>query len=80
MNTISSWPHVVDTKSICSEIIWFDHLSILERQIYLYGISYTMVLIVSLYWEVRFIGVPALHYRVDFIFLSFGIMGFIVEL
>ena len=23
---------------------------------------------------------PALHYRVDFIFLSFGIMGFIVEL
>ena len=24
--------------------------------------------------------VPALHYSVDFIFLSFGIMGFIVEL
>ena len=23
---------------------------------------------------------PALHYSVDFIFLSFGIMGFIVEL
>ena len=23
---------------------------------------------------------PALHYNVDFIFLSFGIMGFIVEL
>ena len=23
---------------------------------------------------------PALHYRVDFIFLSFGFMGFIVEL
>ena len=23
---------------------------------------------------------PALHYKVDFIFLSFGIMGFIVEL
>ena len=32
----------------------------------------------------RYIGVkmcfPALHYSVDFIFLSFGIMGFIVEL
>ena len=25
-------------------------------------------------------GLPALHYSVDFIFLSFGIMGFIVEL
>ena len=24
--------------------------------------------------------IPALHYSVDFIFLSFGIMGFIVEL
>ena len=23
---------------------------------------------------------PALHYSIDFIFLSFGIMGFIVEL
>ena len=23
---------------------------------------------------------PALHYSVDFIFLSFGIMGFVVEL
>ena len=23
---------------------------------------------------------PVLHYRVDFIFLSFGIMGFIIEL
>ena len=23
---------------------------------------------------------PALHYSVDFVFLSFGIMGFIVEL
>ena len=23
---------------------------------------------------------PALHYKVDFIFVSFGIMGFIVEL
>ena len=36
--------------------------------------------------EVRFSGVaaverlPALHYSVDFILLSFGIMGFIVEL
>ena len=25
-------------------------------------------------------GLPALHYSIDFIFLSFGIMGFIVEL
>ena len=25
-------------------------------------------------------GFPALHYSVDFIFLSFGIMGFVVEL
>ena len=25
-------------------------------------------------------GLPAFHYSVDFIFLSFGIMGFIVEL
>ena len=28
-------------------------------------------------WLIR---LPALHYSVDFIFLSFGIMGFIVEL
>ena len=26
------------------------------------------------------VGLPALHYSVDFIFLSFGIMGFIMEL
>ena len=30
--------------------------------------------------EVAVERLPALHYSVDFIFLSFGIMGFIVEL
>ena len=33
----------------------FDRLSVFGRQIYLYGISYEMVLIVSPYWDVRFI-------------------------
>ena len=31
-------------------------------------------------WDCVVERLPALHYSVDFIFLSFGIMGFIVEL
>ena len=37
--------------------------------------------LLALFWVWEWTQVlPALHYSVDFIFLSFGIMGFIVEL
>ena len=39
--------------------------------------DYTILLIGT---ETQLVIFPALHYSLDFIFLSFGIMGFIVEL
>ena len=71
-------------------MLWFDYVI----EISVYAPSSFSSLVQSLqrisifdfttagYWDcvVAVECLPALHYNVDFIFLSFGIMGFIVEL